>query len=237
MNRLSASELLNLWERSYGQPPWQRAISFVLSGSPQFIDLDVMSFPIGFRDRHVARLRADHFGNRVLSSAECPQCRAPVEFEVHLDQCFKLTESRYQPVATDALTGSGFGLRPLTTEDIISQFVSTTAPENLVRRCLIDPSKATVALTAAEIDRLALSLEELDPESRIEFALSCPECQHSWSSLFDIVSVFWFELNTWARRVMQEVHVLASRYGWSEAEILQLTAWRRAVYLGLTGAR
>ena len=34
-------------------------------------------------------------------------------------------------------------------------------------------------------------------------------------------------------RLMAEVHLLAQAYGWSEAETLSLSRWRRRVYLGM----
>mgnify|MGYP003381458898 FL=1 len=59
----------------------------------------------------------------------------------------------------------------------------------------------------------------------------CPSCDHRWSALFDIVSFFWREIDDWARRTLREVHSLGRAYGWSEADILTLSAWRRRAYL------
>jgi hypothetical protein len=39
-----------------------------------------------------------------------------------------------------------------------------------------------------------------------------------------------------ARRILQEVHTLASSYGWHEAEILALGDTRRAMYLQMVQA-
>jgi hypothetical protein len=52
---------------------------------------------------------------------------------------------------------------------------------------------------------------------------------------FDIVSHLWTELDAWARRMLREVHALAATYGWSEAEILRMSATRRRAYLDLIG--
>ena len=50
--------------------------------------------------------------------------------------------------------------------------------------------------------------------------------------MLDIGSFVWAEIESRARRVLGEVHALASAYGWSEAETLSLSAVRRASYLG-----
>ena len=34
-----------------------------------------------------------------------------------------------------------------------------------------------------------------------------------------------------------EIHLLATRYGWSEEDILRISPWRRAIYLSLAGTR
>ena len=36
--------------------------------------------------------------------------------------------------------------------------------------------------------------------------------------------------------VLEDVHLIASRYGWPEAAILDLPGWRRARYAALIGA-
>ena len=46
----------------------------------------------------------------------------------------------------------------------------------------------------------------------------------------------WAEIESRARRVLWEVHTLASAYGWSESESLALGDRRRAVYLEMVHA-
>jgi len=47
------------------------------------------------------------------------------------------------------------------------------------------------------------------------------------------VAYLWNEIDAWAYRTLQEVHTLAKAYGWSEEEILRLSAWRRHFYISL----
>ena len=65
--------------------------------------------------------------------------------------------------------------------------------------------------------------------------LDCPACALIWQSPFDVVSFLWSELDAWARRMLREIHILASHYGWSEAEIVALSPQRRRHYRELIG--
>jgi hypothetical protein len=49
--------------------------------------------------------------------------------------------------------------------------------------------------------------------------------------IFDIASFFWTEIAAEAKRLLGEVHILASAYGWREADILSLNPLRRRFYL------
>lgn len=113
---------------------------------------------------------------------------------------------------------------------------------SLLGRCLISAQKQGVPQS---IDRLpdeltqaiATKMAELDPQAEVLLSLDCPACQHQWQSGFDIVSFFWSELNAWAIRMLREVHVLASAYGWRETDILTMNPYRRQCYLELVGNR
>jgi hypothetical protein len=61
--------------------------------------------------------------------------------------------------------------------------------------------------------------------------LTCPSCGASWQEGLDILSFFWDEIENWAYRTLHEIHMLALAYGWSEPEILSLSAARRQMYL------
>ena len=66
-----------------------------------------------------------------------------------------------------------------------------------------------------------------DPMADIHLALNCPSCEHKWEAPFDIVAFLWREISAAARRLLREVHTLASAYGWTETEILALSPARR----------
>jgi len=77
------------------------------------------------------------------------------------------------------------------------------------------------------------AMAEADPDADLRMAIACPECGHAWDSLFDPASYLWSELQAGAMRVLREVDALASAYGWSEREILEMPRARRRAYLAL----
>jgi hypothetical protein len=70
----------------------------------------------------------------------------------------------------------------------------------------------------------------------VELSLACPDCGNAWKQDFDILSFFWAELDAWARRLLSDVHVLASTYGWTEEQTLSLSPLRRRAYLEMVMA-
>jgi hypothetical protein len=63
--------------------------------------------------------------------------------------------------------------------------------------------------------------------------LTCPVCHHDFSALFDTATYLFQELHSRARHLYGEVHLLAFYYHWSEAEIMDMTARKRHLYLDL----
>jgi hypothetical protein len=66
-------------------------------------------------------------------------------------------------------------------------------------------------------------------ETRV--AIECPKCCNRWDEALDIAVFLWAEIDAQARRLLRDVHVLGSAYGWSEADILSLGERRRALYV------
>jgi len=67
--------------------------------------------------------------------------------------------------------------------------------------------------------------------AEILVTLSCPVCGSECNQSLDIAAFLWEEIEARAKRLLMEVHALASAYGWTEKEILSLSECRRASYL------
>jgi hypothetical protein len=88
----------------------------------------------------------------------------------------------------------------------------------------------------AFVAALAGKIAERDPQAEVLLNLQCAECKHEWQSLFDIATFFWSELETHAKRLLHEIHILARVYHWRERDILELTPTRRRWYLEMATA-
>jgi hypothetical protein len=90
-------------------------------------------------------------------------------------------------------------------------------------------------LSEDAITRLAERIGECSPDAEAPLDFICPSCGHQWRAFFDIAAFFWAEIAAQARRLLREVHILASAYGWREADILAMSARRRQAYLEMIG--
>jgi hypothetical protein len=75
-----------------------------------------------------------------------------------------------------------------------------------------------------------------DPLSETRLKLHCPKCGNEWDETLDLVVFLWSEIEARAKRLLLDVHDLASAYGWTEKEILSLSEPRRANYLEMVRA-
>ena len=111
---------------------------------------------------------------------------------------------------------------------------------DLLGQCVLevnspDGSPAALGeLPEALADAAVGALAESDPGAQTALRVRCP-CGSEWVDELDIRDVVWNDLTNWVGRTLAEVHQLARAYGWSEAEILALSGWRRRWYLEAAG--
>jgi hypothetical protein len=112
----------------------------------------------------------------------------------------------------------------------------------LLARCTVSAVRAGQPVPAERLasmlpervrQRLAETAARADPAADVTLNVGCPECGEATVAELDITSYLWTELDTWARDLMLDVHLLATAYGWSEPEILALSPLRRRYYLEL----
>jgi hypothetical protein len=231
---LDAAGLIDVWERAAGATPLLRAPMLLAAAWPGH---DWLRVPIGQRDRYLFRLRAALFGDALDAMASCPSCAADLEVPLRTGDLL------IPPTTGDPLTAPGHcdGARELrrgdtvvryrlpTTLDLLS-VADTDAGQRrdlLLRRCLLEGTADDPEIDLAIVAGMA----ESDPQADTSLALACPECGHAWSAPFDIAAYLWADLEACARRLLRQVHALAAAYGWSEREILGLSATRRRLYV------
>ena len=110
------------------------------------------------------------------------------------------------------------------------------AVRELLEQCVLEAHAPDGAACRPDDELLGLAaglLEELDPGAEIVLRGVCPACREAVVAVLDPGSYLWAELAQWRARLEFEVHVLASVYHWSEAEIVALAPARRARYIEL----
>jgi hypothetical protein len=188
----------------------------------------------------------ESFGN-LVSLASCPACgeRLELAFDVADIRAEKLSVSDGEQArdldGTLFLSMDGYHAtfrlpNSLDLARIAGMSNKEQARLQLLERCLISINEngeirmaleLPEAITSAIAGRMAIA----DPQGDVQIALTCPNCAHRWQATFDILSFLWMEIHAWAQRMLREIHLLASSYGWREADIMALSPWRRQAYL------
>jgi hypothetical protein len=247
MRPLTASQLLSLWEYGLTQPPWQRALSLLAAALPDSNPDTLVNLPVGQRDSQLLTLREYVFGPHLTSLATCPSCNELLELnfnvaDIRAENSSDPSEAEENnPDEALSLVMGDYRMTFRNPNSLdLGEITSMSTPEQarlcLLERCLLSAEENEETRTAAELpDRVTSAIAErmtyADPQGDVQITLICPACAHQWQTAFDILSFFWIEINAWARRILREIHILASVYNWSEREILALSPQRRQSYL------
>jgi len=241
MRPLSASELLNAWERGLGEPRSTRSLALLAAASSDDAPEVLVQLSIGQRDARLLTLREWAFGSQLVCVASCPNCRERLEWFLNADEL--RVEPQTERAAKLSLDRDGYSVsfRLPNALDLAAGAGSKdvdAARLALLERCVIAATHDDQATSAAElptqiVEALAELMSQADPQADMRLDLDCLACGHRWQAIFDSESFFWSEINAWAKRLLTDVHKLASVYGWSESDILSMSPWRRQVYLNL----
>lgn len=183
-------------------------------------------------------------GGAVLEgTTTCPSCGERV------DVTLELPEAAPPPAAVEA---GGRTLRLPTAEDVEAAAAAglaraagddplPAAARALLERLLDDPvarddpapQDGPAPLDDEGLAALDAALAAAAPASPPPVALGCPACGHGWAALVDLAAFAWDRVDRRARRLLGEVHRLASAYGWAHEQVLALPATVRRRYLEL----
>lgn len=241
MRALTASELLDAWERGGSRSSHRQAQVLLEASCPDLPPEDIAGWTIGQRDRRLLALRELIFGPRLAAVAACPHCG------VQLDLAFSTADVEDDPRGQEQgarephgveLDGYAVRFRLPTGADLAELEGARLSERSLLQRCIATAERDGRPVTPDElpsrvVEAIAQRMAEADPQAEVRLALACPACGHAWRAPFDIVAFFWREVDAWARRTLRDVHTLASAYGWREADILALSPRRRQLYLDM----
>lgn len=232
------AQLLDAWERALADHAGERALRV----------LEVMCDDGGERldhcspgqlNRLVLAARSVLFGDTCDTVAECPGCCAHLEASIPLAEL--ANDESTGPAARELTLGQLRVIYRLPTWrelcTLTDQSVDSAAGE-LLESCVTSIESGAGALVLSDVDtstRQAIdeAICAADVDALIEVQLSCPECGQTACLPMDPGSFLWDELNRWALTTLSEVAELAVAFGWSQADILAMTPWRRQAYLSL----
>lgn len=186
------------------------------------------------RDRLLASLYVESFGDAVTCRNPCTRCGEPFELELSIrDLCERTLAdegSRCQRDADGAYTteaGTRFRLPTLVDQASLAGLPWERTLRVLRERCVEHEAEGEDA------DEL---MTEVGPLLDLDLSAVCPHCEAELSIPFEISQFFRSAMARERAWLVREVHRLASCYGWSLSEILELPRSLRREHVALAEA-
>ncbi|MBZ5506428.1 MAG: phage baseplate protein [Acidobacteriia bacterium] len=238
---LNADALLAAWERGASQPPVRRPLILLSVAWPDVSAEEWAGAGIGERDERLFALREVLFGPDFETIAACPRCGERLELNFRTaDICPHRSGNAVGETLQVQMSDYHVEFRLPNTHDLLAveNMESAVASSAVLERCISAASCGDAPLLPSELpaevmEAVIEQMAGVDAQADLQIAISCPGCRHEWTMLFDIASYLWSEIEDWARGFLRDVHVLASLYGWTESEVLSLSAVRRQIYIDM----
>jgi hypothetical protein len=236
MRVLSSSDFLDLWERGRRFHPLDQCLLAIVAAFPAIPPAKLADWPLGRRNSALAAVHRACFGASLQGWLSCPRCRQKLEFELDSQRMLDegtIDERDAELGPVDPIVVGEHRFRLPTSRDI-----ATAAGENdsqmavirLVESCWLGTGEPP-RWSEEDIEEIGQRMALSDPMGETRMTLECPECGNHCDEILDLPSFLWTEIEAGARRLLTEIHILASAYGWAEREILSLSEPRRALYL------
>ena len=224
-------DCLNLWESAVDLYPLDQgllALSAALPDTPQDALAD---WPLGKRNRALFELHRYCFGSRLAAWAACGRCQEKMEFAVDTRE---LMAQAKVPEREATVVFCSESYRLPTSRDLAFALTDAVKPQTAVVRLLEScrlTARGAEGWSAQDIDEIGELMAAADPAAETRVALCCPACGHEQDEVLDIATFLSAEIAALAKRLLWEVHALAFAYGWTEAQVLSLSAVRRSLYI------
>lgn len=187
---------------------------------------------ISDRDRVLAEIYIREFGDRISSTIDCRRCGRPFDLTFSLRG---LMRHLGEPVSqTDGLyrleDGTRFRVPTGADELAIAALPEREREQRLLELCVVHDEAGPGAAAAGELES---ALASVAPLLSTELQAVCVECGEEQPLYFDIQTLLFLRLGKERRELVQDVHLLASAYKWSRAEILSLSREERRAYCAM----
>jgi hypothetical protein len=190
------------------------------------------------RDRLLAAVYARTYQERITGTTTCQNCNNLFDMDFNLSALLATLQPEDEPALAkkngqgtyELPDGRHFRLPTGEDEFAVRHLSAEEAARELLRRCVIkgDPTADPATVQAA--------MKAVAPVLDLELDAQCPECEASQTIHFDIQSYLLSALKAEQPRLAQEVHRVATAYGWGLNEILGLARSQRRAYVTLIEA-
>jgi hypothetical protein len=244
MNNLTDRDLLSIWEKGLNKSLIEKSLLLLACAYPNFDHNEIAFFSIGDRDSRLLHIRENLFGPILQNATNCPECGQKIEWETPIDtiKLQPLNEEKDKKPIDLIFNEYQISFRLPNSVDVMEILASDkidSITNQLISKCII---KSTLTSQIIEdfpedlINTIIRKMEENDPQADIVMKILCPECEHEWNITFDIMQYLWIEINERAIKLIQDIYLLASNFGWSENDILDMDRFRRNLYINMINA-
>jgi hypothetical protein len=234
MHSLSGERILTAWERGQAsREPW-RALALLAVAMPEREMTELAALPLAERNATLLRLHAMTFGPRVEGFAICAECGEQLEFAMDAEDMVRTLRAAEPETWVEA--DRQMGMRPANSNDLAAS-METASDEDarallLAKTLGMEGTDLVRAMRTDWVDRF----DRINASAEIRCVLPCAHCGARAALDFDVAGFVWREIQVAARRLLAEIHRLASAYGWSEKAVVRMSAARRAAYLEMLNA-
>jgi len=209
----------------------------LVAGSRAIRPGEAAHLPVADRDRLLAAVQRDLFGDRIEADAPCRDCNRL--FTVDFSLAALIDGQRTQrPDGVDGPDDAGnyrlgeVTFRLPTSEDLdaASGLPDRQARAALLARCILEGAGA------AREDEIEAAMAALGPTLDTDIDTTCPHCATRQSVRFAIDRYLLRSLANERRFLLHETHRIARAYGWSHAAIMALPRRDRQEYVRLIDA-
>jgi hypothetical protein len=187
--------------------------------------------PVGKRTECLLVLAALDGADQFDAELGCPRCRQPFDVTFTIDELLEAGRAADRTVVEVRTGGEVRRFRRPTGRDQLAWLARTYSDEAGAVAAMI----ASLALDDADVPSSALevALDGADPLLRGPVAAACPDCGCQLEHEIDPAAMALARLRRSQDSLFAAVDLLASRYHWSEAEILSMPEWRRTRYMDM----
>lgn len=225
--------LMSTWEAALAQGAATRTATLVAvlhddACDPLALDLDE-------RERDALRLMSRVTGDTFDGETSCLRCGERMEISVPL-AALQLARADTTELHDDAWQ---VGLRVPDSHDVLDALDCTSdeaAEAALFERCITHAryngeARAASELPAALRVRCEAQLDALAPLANLTLDLTCPACGAADAVPLDAGAFVFERMRHWVEDQLDDIARLCRAYGWREADVLAMSAWRRRFYL------